>query len=100
MAKVLVVGSYVVDLMSRTPHMPSLGETVLGGPFKMGPGGKGGNQAVAASRLGYEVAMLTKVGNDMFGNQALTNFKNENIDTSNIRDRKSTRLNSSHVAIS
>jgi len=84
MAKVLVVGSYVVDLMSRTPHMPSLGETVLGGPFKMGPGGKGGNQAVAASRLGYEVAMLTKVGNDMFGNQALTNFKNENIDTSNI----------------
>jgi len=67
MAKVLVVGSYVVDLMSRTPHMPNLGDTVLGGRFKMGPGGKEGNQAVTASRLWYEVTMLTKVGHGMFG---------------------------------
>lgn len=80
--KVLVVGSYVVDLMSRTPHMPSPGETVLGGPFQMGPGGKGGNQAVAAARLGYQVTMLTKVGNDTFGDEAFTNFKNEKIDAS------------------
>lgn len=46
---ITVVGSFVVDLMSRTPHMPVAGETVLGGPFRMGPGGKGGNQAVAAA---------------------------------------------------
>ena len=38
---ITVVGSFVVDLMSRTPHMPVAGETVLGGPFRMGPGGKG-----------------------------------------------------------
>lgn len=84
MKKILVSGSYNVDLMSRTPHMPSPGETVLGGPFKMGPGGKGANQAVAAARLGYDVMMLTKLGEDMFGDQALANFEKENIDTTHV----------------
>ncbi|WP_143758755.1 ribokinase [Desulforamulus ruminis] len=79
---VTVVGSYVVDLMSRTPHMPKVGETVLGGPFRMGPGGKGGNQAVAAARQGSQVTMVTKVGKDDFGVIARQNFKRENIDTS------------------
>lgn len=81
MANIIVVGSYVVDLMSRTPHIPSAGETVLGGPFKMGPGGKGGNQAVAAARLDAKVTMLTKVGNDIFGDDALKNFEKEGIVT-------------------
>jgi len=79
-SKVVIVGSYVVDLMSRTPHMPSPGETVLGGPFRMGPGGKGSNQAVAAARQGSEVTMVTKVGMDVFGNEAIKNFENEGID--------------------
>lgn len=78
---VTVVGSYVVDLMSRTPRMPQPGETVLGGPFHMGPGGKGGNQAVAAARQGSSVRMVTKVGDDLFGKQALQHFQNEHIDT-------------------
>lgn len=78
---VTVVGSYVTDLMSRTPHMPRVGETVLGGPFRMGPGGKGGNQAVAAARQGSIVYMITKVGNDEFGDYARTNFNKENIIT-------------------
>lgn len=78
---ITVVGSYVVDLMSRTPHMPKPGETVLGGPFRMGPGGKGGNQAVAAARQGSQVYMVTKVGDDQFGKDALQNFINENIET-------------------
>lgn len=78
---ITVVGSYVVDLMSRTPRMPKPGETVLGGPFRMGPGGKGGNQAVAAARQGSSVRMVTKVGNDSFGKDALQNFENERIDT-------------------
>ncbi|MEQ6391020.1 ribokinase [Bacillaceae bacterium S4-13-58] len=81
MANIVVVGSYVVDLMSRTPHMPKPGETVLGGPFKMGPGGKGGNQAVAAARLGSDVTMVTKVGEDVFGQEAVKNFTNEGIAT-------------------
>lgn len=81
MSNITVVGSYVVDLMCRTPHMPSSGETVLGGPFKIGPGGKGGNQAVAAARLGANVSMVTKVGKDDLGEKAIQNFQNENIDT-------------------
>lgn len=81
MGKIVVVGSYVVDLMSRTPKMPRPGETVLGGPFKMGPGGKGGNQAVAAARQGAEVTFVTKVGKDSFGEQAIQNFKDNHIAT-------------------
>lgn len=81
MVNVFVVGSYVVDLMSRTPHMPKPGETVLGGPFKMGPGGKGNNQAVAAARLGARVTMVTRVGRDVFGDEAVAHFQRENIST-------------------
>jgi ribokinase len=84
MANIVVVGSYVTDLTARTPHMPKPGETVLGGPFKMGPGGKGGNQAVAAARQGAEVTMITKVGKDLFGDNALENFTNEGINISYI----------------
>ncbi|MCK9911342.1 PfkB family carbohydrate kinase, partial [Microbacteriaceae bacterium K1510] len=62
--------------------MPKPGETVLGGPFRMGPGGKGGNQAVAAARQGSQVYMVTKVGEDQFGSDALQNFTKEKIDTS------------------
>jgi ribokinase len=81
MTTITVIGSYVVDLMSRTPHMPTTGETVLGGPFKMGPGGKGGNQAIAAARLGAKVNMITRVGKDQFGREAIENFNNEAIKT-------------------
>lgn len=85
MPKVTVVGSYVVDLMSRTRRMPVPGETVIGGPFKMGPGGKGSNQAIAAARLCADVTMVTKVGNDDFGKSALETFKSEGINTELVR---------------
>ncbi|WHY85522.1 ribokinase [Neobacillus novalis] len=85
MSKVVVVGSYVVDLMSRTPHLPKPGETVLGGPFKMGPGGKGGNQATAAARCGSEVTFVTKLGGDVFGREALAHFQAENVNTEFIK---------------
>ena len=68
-------------LTARTPHLPIPGETVKGSLFKMGPGGKGSNQGVAAQRAGAEVTMITKVGKDTFGKIALDNFKKENIDT-------------------
>ncbi|MGG3465979.1 ribokinase [Neobacillus pocheonensis] len=85
MSKVVVVGSYVVDLMSRAPHLPKPGETVLGGPFQMGPGGKGGNQATAAARCGSAVTFITKVGDDLFGQAALKHFKEENVNTQYIK---------------
>ena len=85
MGNVIVIGSYVTDLMTRTPHLPVPGETVLGGPFQMGPGGKGGNQAIAASRCGAGVTYVTKVGADMLGDQAMQFFRKEGMDVSFIQ---------------
>jgi ribokinase len=81
MGKIVVLGSFVVDLTSKTPHLPKRGETVFGGPFKLGPGGKGANQAVAAKRAGADVEMITKLGKDKFADIAIDNFINENIST-------------------
>ncbi len=77
--KVTVVGSFNTDLVARTPRMPVKGETILGGPFHMGPGGKGANQAVAAARLGAEVTMVVKLGKDIFGDQAEANLIKEGV---------------------
>lgn len=79
--QITVLGSFVVDLMGRAPHLPVAGETVKGSSFKLGPGGKGANQGVAAQRAGANVTMITKVGKDMFGELAINNFKNEGMST-------------------
>ncbi|MFJ5717854.1 ribokinase [Neobacillus sp. NPDC093127] len=99
MSKVTVVGSYVVDLMCKTPKMPKIGETVLGGPFKMGPGGKGGNQGVAVARLGGEVTMVTKVGKDEFGALARENFNNEKINTNYIFEDEEESTGAALIAV-
>jgi ribokinase len=80
-ANVAVMGSFIVDLMARTPHLPRHGETVKGSCFQMGPGGKGSNQGVAASRSGSSVTMITKIGTDAFAQIALDSFKREGMDT-------------------
>lgn len=64
--KTAVVGSFIVDLMARTPHLPVEGETVKGSLFRMGAGGKGYNQAVAAAKADGDVLYSTKVGKDGF----------------------------------
>jgi ribokinase len=74
--KVCVLGAFVADLTCRTARMPAWGETILGVAFKLGPGGKGSNQAVAAARLNSEVRLITKLGRDAFGDMA-RNFYRE-----------------------
>ncbi len=81
MAKIVVVGSFNMDLVVRMPAIPRPGETLLGGVFATFPGGKGANQAVAAARLGGEVTMIGQVGNDAFGQQLLSVAQREGIDT-------------------
>jgi ribokinase len=66
MNRVTVFGSYVMDLTTFSPHIPVVGETVFSGPFKMGPGGKGFNQAVAARKSSSQVRFMTKIGRDLF----------------------------------
>lgn len=79
--KITIMGSFVVDLMGRASHLPVKGETVKGSMFRLGPGGKGSNQGVAARRAGAKVTMITKIGKDEFGAIALKNFENEGMDT-------------------
>ena len=81
MARIVVVGSFNMDLVVRMPAIPRPGETLLGGIFATYPGGKGSNQAVAAARLGGKVAMIGRVGADAFGDQLLTMARREGIDT-------------------
>lgn len=80
--KIVVIGSSNTDMVIQSSHLPMPGETVLGGKFTMNPGGKGANQAVAAARLGGEVAFVARVGNDIFGQQAINGFEKEGINTS------------------
>ena len=74
---IVVFGSFVVDLTSRSAGLPVPGQTILGSSFKMGPGGKGSNQAVAAHRAGANVTLVTKVGKDVFGKVATDFYKSE-----------------------
>lgn len=78
---IVVFGSFVVDLTSRSAGLPVPGQTILGSSFKMGPGGKGSNQAVAAHRAGANVTLVTKVGKDVFGKVALDFYKSEGMNT-------------------
>ena len=78
--RIVVVGSTNTDMVVKARHLPVPGETILGGTFLMNPGGKGANQAVAAARLGGSVTFVAKVGDDIFGRQALEGFKGEGID--------------------
>jgi ribokinase len=77
---VCVVGSTMVDLVSRVARMPAPGETLAGSSFALGFGGKGGNQAVTAARLGAEVTLVTRLGGDAFGDGALENYRGAGID--------------------
>ena len=83
-AKIAVVGSLNMDLVVRVPHMPIPGETIIGSDFRAIPGGKGANQAVAAARLGAEVAMIGRVGDDDFGRAQLRNLGELGIDATHV----------------
>lgn len=81
---IAVVGSNMVDLISYITRMPNEGETVEAPDFKLGCGGKGANQAVTCSRLGSEVTMVTRVGNDIFAENTIQNFADNGISTTHV----------------
>jgi ribokinase len=70
MGKIAILGVFVADTAYRAERAPRMGETILGNSFALGPGGKGSNQAVAAARLGSEVHMITRLGDDDFADLA------------------------------
>jgi ribokinase len=79
--KVVVIGSYNTDLTIKTGRIPRPGETIIGGIFSEGGGGKGANQAVAAARAGADVSFIARVGNDALGREGIQRLIDEKIET-------------------
>jgi ribokinase len=77
---ILVVGSSNTDMIIKLDRIPRPGETILGGEFVTAAGGKGANQAVGAARAGGKVTFIARVGQDMFGDQAVAGFVQAGID--------------------
>jgi ribokinase len=86
---VVVMGSYVADVAFRTRKLPAWGETYMGSEFKLGPGGKGSNQAVAAARAGAKVSFISKLGRDPFGDIARKTYREEGIDMAHLLETDS-----------
>jgi ribokinase len=84
MPRIVVIGSANIDLTTFTDQFPRPGETIFGRDFSLGFGGKGANQAVAARKCGADVTMIARVGDDMFGEATIRNFKSFGIDTSHV----------------
>jgi ribokinase len=81
MIRIFVIGSSNTDMVVKSQKLPAPGETIIGGKFLMNAGGKGANQAVTAAKLGASVTFASKIGDDIFGRQAIQGFKREGIDT-------------------
>jgi ribokinase len=84
MGGIVVVGSSNTDMIIKLDRIPRPGETILGGDFSTAAGGKGANQAVAAARAGGKVTFVARVGDDVFGRQAVQGFVADGIDTSRV----------------
>lgn len=85
MNKIIVFGSINIDLVVSVDNFPKPGETILGRQHQWFPGGKGANQAVAIRRLGGDVCMVGKIGDDHLGQSAVNILNNENINTSYLK---------------
>jgi ribokinase len=83
-SRLAVVGAINVDLVVSGARLPRAGETIVGGSFARHHGGKGGNQAVAAARIGADVAMVGSVGDDPFGREALDALRGEGVDVADV----------------
>ena len=77
--RIVVVGSSNTDMIIKLDRIPRPGETILGGQFVTAAGGKGANQAVGAARAGGQVTFVARVGQDMFGDQAVAGFVQDGI---------------------
>ena len=84
MSEISVLGIFVADISFSGNKIPSIGETILGDSYNIGPGGKGCNQAIAISRLGGKVNFISKLGKDNYGDLALKTLKENNINSRTI----------------
>lgn len=85
MSSIVVVGSLNMDLVAVAPHLPLAGETLIGSKYWDAPGGKGGNQAYGAAKLGADVSMLGRVGSDNYGTRMRANLESVGCDTRGLK---------------
>lgn len=99
MRNICVIGSCSMDLVVTSDKRPKAGETVLGTSFQTVPGGKGANQAVAAARLGAQVFMVGKVGDDHYGTAILNNLKANGVRTDYMEPVTHTESGTAHIVL-
>ena len=97
--RILVVGSFVMDVIATTEQVPRSGQTVYGKSFHMAPGGKGANQALQCARLGADVTMMGCVGDDLFGKALLKTPQADGVDVSRVLVRRDVTSGVGHVTL-
>ena len=97
--RILVVGSFVMDVIATTEQIPAAGQTVYGKSFHTASGGKGANQALQCARLGAEVTMMGCVGDDLFGRQLLETPRQAGVDVSHVVTRPGISSGVGHVVL-
>ena len=97
--RILVVGSFVMDVIATTERVPPSGQTVYGREFHMAPGGKGANQALQCARLGADVTMMGCVGDDLFGEKLLEIPRAAGVDLSHVVVREGVTSGVGHVTL-
>ncbi|MFO8079182.1 MAG: ribokinase [Armatimonadota bacterium] len=99
-AKIAVLGNINIDFVMRAERMPRPGETLMGSDLKLVPGGKCANQAVTAARVGANVTVIGRLGEDIFGPQLKENLEREGINTDAITSDPETHTGSAFIALS
>ena len=99
MKKILVIGSLNMDMVVEIDHTPLVGETIMTDSMELIPGGKGANQAYAASKLGASVEMLGAVGQDSYGKKVVDNLKLAHVDTSHIIQKEKLSTGAAFIAV-
>ena len=97
--KILVVGSFMMDLIASTKQAPKSGETIIGLKFQTAPGGKGANQAVQCARLGAHVTMVGQVGDDAFGKIMTDTAAAAGVDVSHVTVDKNESSGVGHILL-
>jgi len=97
--RILVLGSFVMDVIATTERVPSSGQTVYGKSFHLAPGGKGANQALQCARLGAEVTMMGCVGDDIFKEMLLEPLRTAGVDVSHVITRAGVSSGVGHITL-
>ena len=97
--KIIVVGIFVVDLSFKSTKLPKPGETVIGGSYNIGPGGKGSNQCVAIARAGGDVSLIARIGDDQFGKMGLNLYERENVGIEGLVIAKDDKTGSAAISL-